>query len=178
MLETEGITDEVDVPPIEVVGEVLVPSTVLDKEDAAVVGGFVAPVVAACEALPVAVVVAAGGLAELEVCELAPVVVVAPGGLAELEVCELAPVVVVAPCELVVGATEDAVELVPGGMLCIVVVVEAVGELVLLTTEGTVLEVGDEVKELGGDCTVPELVVVGITTAVVLDPLVIPGDVA
>lgn len=184
VLEIEGITDEVDVPPIEVVGELLVPSTVLDREDAVVVGAFVAPVVVACEALPV-VVVAAGGLAELEVCELAPVVVVAPGELvvtATEDVVMLIPAevlcVVIAPCELVVGATEDAVVLVPGGMLCVVVVVEAAGELVLLATDGTVLEVGGEVNELGGDCTVPELVVVGITTAVVLDPLVIPGDVA
>lgn len=49
--------------------------------------------------------------------------------------------------------------------------------LVLLRIGGVVLEVGDGFDELRENGTVPEVVVVGITTEVVLDPLVVPGDV-
>lgn len=49
--------------------------------------------------------------------------------------------------------------------------------LVLLRIGGVVLEVGDGFDELRENGTVPEVVVVGITTEVVLDLLVVPGDV-
>lgn len=56
-LELEGVLDEVDVPPFELIVEVLVPSAVLEVEDTAGdVGGFVELVVVCCILLDVVII--------------------------------------------------------------------------------------------------------------------------
>lgn len=148
-LELERVLNEVDVPPFELVEGVLVTSPVLEVgNDVVDVGGFMEPVEVCCALL----------------------VVVVGGGLAEVDVVWEPPAVVVVPSEgvavLVVGARGEAV-----------VVSEALLVLVLLMTGGVVLELGDKLDELREDVTVPELVVAEITTEVVLDPLMVAGDV-
>jgi hypothetical protein len=75
------------------------------------------------------------------------------------------------------------VVVVPGSRPCVVEVVDSVVVpkplvvLVLLRIGGVVLDVGDGFDELGENVTIPEVVVVGTTTEVVLNPLVVPGDV-
>lgn len=100
-LELEGILDEADVPPFELVDEVLVPSAVLEAEDTVGdVEGLVGLVVVCCILL--VVVVIGETLAELDVVwKPEPVVVVA-----------------IAPSDVVVVLVVDTravVEVVAGG---------------------------------------------------------------
>ena len=81
----------------------------------------------------------------------------------------------VAPAVVVVPG-EEVVVLVVGGRGEFVVVSKERLVLAVLVIGGVVLELGDELDEIGEDVTVPELVVAGITTEVVLDPLEVTED--